>query len=1470
MAHAATPSNVTSMMSRPGTAMSLDFGYSMQRFNALTVDDLFREMKTSEVQYMTDLNSMTLVSLVEELLICHAALKPDLNSILAWAKEAGPIYSRYVDSYVLDQDDNERLKYLKRRPLVRLRFYSKFFKKLGEFLPHVPGISDQAAAFRVLVTNARAKVESEKMRAMRLQVDFSRVRSFDTLQSVATSFNSKYITMRSYCQCHLVHRAGKTFSGVPVEILLVAEPLMSDGLAICQLHEFHKYLLFPTFRRGDLVYTSTGTGLAIKLASYNNSELELEFSSTENKQVWATKFSEIFPPAPELPQAARRRTTAMPTVSMNVKGLQITTDSTSRRDSWDSPMLHSDILTDELNSPRLIDEPEIKPYIAGTDVSPQKKRNSVFKYGSKIALATQAAHQKAQFRLSRSMASIDSRIDTKTASPTKRSPFKRRSALQSARMSSLIQTTVLLEEAEHDSKQDDDSGSPGRKQQQAMLARHTAASQQVPMSSGNLFAKAEKPIANIIAPTATEGTFNKTERATFETGPTLEAGAEKKVEITQRESRPEIAVSSLVQARPESTTFPDIRPAPAASARASVYSIVPEVKHTSPALVQRKPSLRSPSLASEVFVTPRQSTDDNSDTMSERRKSYGSVNSNSTRSSVAAVFRKISPLIRLTREKSVNSHVDTKNENSVSSLYSRMSLTGKRASAAALTPLSPNISDYSSPASVSSEFAPGENRRSASIMRGFRTHMSMRSDASKAPSRTTSSPAASPVIVSPKIEQQTDEKPSKFFSIFSKSARKTRVASSVLANSTISETKNTILTVPQSPFLVPTDAIDSIPAEVVVSHERVVLPEITTETTDVEELPLITLPLVPTATAVSEHDTAERGSFKTMYDDVYEEIDHPLPEIAPLKITVSRPAFYDNTVPESPGYPLSPGADYVDMSLFTEDSGASDQVKDIHSLIADIEIFKPSKSAEHEHEIQPTRSRGSRSSRSSKTSRTSTVRDSKSTLRAVADPKQERYVLVDTPMSDEDEADDADAENEEDDADGEEQEKKDNNEQMEYGEQDENVPVPPLHTAVPVINDTKIDSIELPAPVGAHVYARPRVLASNESLSSVLSAISQRKSPASSRPSSPLKRNYAPSSASSGSRSDDSGSVSEDATSVSFTVTTPSPTMKNMDDMKIVLFRGNAMVSEWGPNNRWDRLSDKEVRVLVTVTEDSGSIEVWPATTRPSVIESSASSIASGKKSVQFSFGDNTLSPSDDSQPMLTIPLSVQAVVRRTTAFDIHVKKSPSSANTMFRTRTAVEVDHMLNAVNSCRLDYRRLQSRPFSLSEPSIASSSDSSRSSVSSRFGGRGSVWYHPSLESGPDSARSSVVFPSGASVIVSGDEVLLVKDFKCRLFLRQNALKWRNLGPAKISIVGMPDDGDSRVMVKRADEQVVFDLAIGANTFEKIGRTGLAVHVMDEQEDQISAVTDGDSRIAVYMLQFKGEKETSLVDRAIRESI
>ncbi|KAK9478208.1 hypothetical protein V1514DRAFT_352619 [Lipomyces japonicus] len=1451
------PRTTMSLYSRASTAMTGDdVSVAMQRFNALTVDDLFKEITKTEPQYIKDLRSMQDVPLVKELLVCHCTLEPSLHKILLWAEQAAPIYNRYVLQYELDLDDTEELTYIKRRPLVRLRFFSKLFKKLQEFLPNVNGISKHAATYRALVTGARAKVESEKVRVAKLKIDFSRIRSFDNLQPVASWFNPKFITMRSYCQCHLVHRTGKTFVGLPVEILLVAEPLLSEALAICQLHEFHRYLLFPTFRRADLVYEQETRDLKIALDSYNGSKIELEFSSTDNKNTWATKFSEIFRPSPS--SIASPKPNTNPATFSGLHILNSSKDGESMR-------LEINGLESDSDGPRLRDEPDLSEFIV--DTSPQKKRQSVFKYGNNIlSHAAQARNQSrnsikitnAESRLSTisssSSASSISRSSRPVSSVSNMSSFKRRTRPVNRSFLGIVPSPIIEQENERSPDiREKITKSPELNKQQASLEIPVVENKEKNKEEDdNEFRRVSKK-RSIISSLFSSKDFNDKEHKFKEIN---ENGHDDEFDNDNDNDNDDYAnqqnsatadfqnnwsASQRLSSLPNSQLAPvnqsEYRTSIARNSVHSDISIVPEIFNSEP-----RPTIIH-HLSPDLSVGSSQFSDAGED----RKGKNGSHNG---RTSIGSVFKRLNS--RMSSKIEPSTHSGVNNENAVSSMYSRMS-SSKHASSI-LASLSPNLSE-NSPATSSIEFSNQGSKRSSSGFKGLGiSNLGKKNSANKSFLDSAGSESRVKITSDFSIANTSDlitsenSKHSKKLNIFSKSARKARAAFFINPIKEHETADPTSLAVLQA-----SDTVNGVQA---FSKE----PTTKASVSSIQNQSIISE--VDNAINEESKQTSVTDASNHIEQNCFENVVTNAKSSSPEQ---SLPSQFQTLIAQNP----------VDINNFEEsrllstvvikDAGLSETFNEVNrKMDAHLLLLSSQSDSLKEEDSLPEVlikiPNGSRLSKSSVISQTSTVRDSNATIKGFTYKETNCDKLGDHSLSDQDEDQCVNI-----------SEINVDTEPKIRNEDDESV----MDHLNEVSDAESVDSSFSTPVLPLSIVCKDESSSGTSKVGSIKTSSNTK----SNKQLSPLTTEYSASSLSSNISSDDnSGSGSED---VSYTVTTPSPTLRSAEDMKIVLFKSNAMVYEWGIRNTWDKIVDEEVKVLVTVLDEGGEIEVWPVTQSKSEVQSSATSICSGStgttKSVQFGIGDVVVSTrSDGSQPILTIQLNQQTNIRRSTAFDIHVKRAGGSGVVMFRTRSAVEAEQMVNAMNSCKLEYRGLQARSFSLSAPSIASSESSSKSSLASAKFGNNSIVYHPVIET--PNGHSSVIFSNDVNLrsertsqlgVFGGGETYLVKDIKCSLFLRQNATKWRNIGPAKISVTSSINDMTKKVTVTQPDGRIVFDLRVAESSFERNGRTGIAVHVLDKQSEEIKAVINTESsRVAVYMVQFKGEKEVNLVDKAIRD--
>lgn len=207
---------------------------------------------------------------------------------------------------------------------------------------------------------------------------------------------------------------------------------------------------------------------------------------------------------------------------------------------------------------------------------------------------------------------------------------------------------------------------------------------------------------------------------------------------------------------------------------------------------------------------------------------------------------------------------------------------------------------------------------------------------------------------------------------------------------------------------------------------------------------------------------------------------------------------------------------------------------------------------------------------------------------------------------------------------------------------------------------------------------------------------------------------------------------------------------------------------------------------------------------------------------------------------------------------------------------------------------------RASSASTPSIAPS-DSSIGSMSSafsalkRFGGRGSSMFNISRStvmsregsransiytSSDNSSGSGTSSPVPPGMMTAGkDAPIGLNNAKIRLYVRETASKWRDMGSARLTIMrpetsnsnldGRPPSSgmhqamtEKRVLVHgKTKGEVLLDEQLGENCFERVARTGIAISVWEDvvgpngEVGVVGAVGGvGGGRATVYMIQVR----------------
>lgn len=179
-------------------------------------------------------------------------------------------------------------------------------------------------------------------------------------------------------------------------------------------------------------------------------------------------------------------------------------------------------------------------------------------------------------------------------------------------------------------------------------------------------------------------------------------------------------------------------------------------------------------------------------------------------------------------------------------------------------------------------------------------------------------------------------------------------------------------------------------------------------------------------------------------------------------------------------------------------------------------------------------------------------------------------------------------------------------------------------------------------------------------------------------------------------------------------------------------------------------------------------------------------------------------------------------------------------------------------------------------------------SRSTISSRTGSRANSIYTSSDNSsgtgasgGSSGSGTNSPIPPGMNVNVDpkmgpAGAPLGLSNAKIRLYIRETASKWRDMGSARLTItrpsapalLGVPDSNrmhreplnEKRVVVNgKTKGEVLLDVQLGESCFERVARTGIALSVWEDvvgpngEVGTVGAVGGvGGGRVRVYMIQ------------------
>jgi hypothetical protein len=367
-----------------------------------------------------------------------------------------------------------------------------------------------------------------------------------------------------------------------------------------------------------------------------------------------------------------------------------------------------------------------------------------------------------------------------------------------------------------------------------------------------------------------------------------------------------------------------------------------------------------------------------------------------------------------------------------------------------------------------------------------------------------------------------------------------------------------------------------------------------------------------------------------------------------------------------------------------------------------------------------------------------------------------------------------------------------------------------------------------------------------------------------------------------------------------------------------------ASIFAWVDAGLWDSLHPEECFVVVS----------------PGLIE------AFDLAQAQSAPGDEYKSPSTRGvKPLIALELTPLVPLRRGTALDISIRSPPTAnslykpgANVMFRSRSTEECEELYFMINRARINnptYIALQNargpmqqsnwgeamdrRNQARTSPSwwnlnskkgstyrskgsrrldSTAGTESSIGTMNSafsalrRFSGSGNRLFNIAKSTitsreGPgsrstysDSLSSGAVTPMGIDPRLGTP--LGLTDMKIRLYLRESASKWRDMGSARMTIVLPPRPDpetpadprtvgqEKRIIVSgKTKGETLIDATLGESCFERVARTGIAVSVWEEQVGpngelgQVGAVGGvNGARAKVYMVQMKSVSRIAFI--------
>lgn len=105
------------------------------------------------------------------------------------------------------------------------------------------------------------------------------------------------------------------------------------------------------------------------------------------------------------------------------------------------------------------------------------------------------------------------------------------------------------------------------------------------------------------------------------------------------------------------------------------------------------------------------------------------------------------------------------------------------------------------------------------------------------------------------------------------------------------------------------------------------------------------------------------------------------------------------------------------------------------------------------------------------------------------------------------------------------------------------------------------------------------------------------------------------------------------------------------------------------------------------------------------------------------------------------------------------------------------------------------------------------------------------------------------------------------KIRLYLRESASKWRDMGSARMTVMMPPRDdpaivnnpratgAEKRILIYGKNRgETLLDVVLPETSFERVARTGIAVSVWHDSAEPAAVGGVGSATLRVYMVQMK----------------